>query len=451
MWVSRRDWVRLSAAGLALPQLLHADTQRRRKASADACILLFLHGGMSHLDTVDLKPNAPSGIRSLFTPIATRTPGLHFCEHLPLLANRTDRFAVVRSMTHRASNHNPGTYYTLTGVPPSRDVVALATSGDDFPHPGAVVSKWAPTSKPVPTFVQLSEPVVGDGRTQVPGQSAGFLSAAYDPLRVTADPTAADFRVEELALPPGLSAARFQRRRDLLATVEAEFPLQKQVPELSKMDQYYQRAYQMVTAPAARDAFDLSKERPATRDRYGRFRHGQALLVARRLVEAGVRLVSVYWGGLLNAPDDYWDTHKQNFPKQKDVLLPAFDQCWSALLDDLRERGLLERTLVLALGEFGRTPKIGAVTANNGTDGTGRDHWPQCYSLLLAGGGVRGGAVVGKSDPIGAFVAERPTAPEDIIATIYSALGVDWTAEMHDRLGRPLPLTRGQPVQELFG
>lgn len=454
--IHRREFMRIGglglAAGLTLPNLLKADAQPRRgpRPRANACILFFLQGGMSHIDTVDMKPNAPAGIRGEFTPRNTRIPGIQFCEHLPLLANMNDKFALIRSMTHRASNHNPGAYYALTGVPPSRDIVALATSPDDYPNPGAVINRLAPTRRPVPTFVQLSEALVGDSRLQVPGQTAGFLSAAYDPLKVIADPNSRNFNVEELSLPEAVTNQRFERRRSLLQTVEQEFPLIGELPELERMDAYYQRAYQLVTSPESRRAFDISQEPERLRDRYGRNRYGQSLLLARRLVEAGVRLITVYWGGALNAPLDYWDTHQGNFTKQRNYLLPQYDQCFSALISDLEDRGLLETTLVIGMGEFGRTPRIGQITANGGTDATGRDHWPQCYSIMLAGGGTTPGAVIGRSDQIAAYPTERPVAPEDLIATIYTAMGLDPETEVHDRLGRPLPISRGHSVDELF-
>jgi uncharacterized protein (DUF1501 family) len=454
--ICRRDFLRIGAlgtTGLAVPQLLRAEAAApaRRRKSATSCILFFLQGGQSQIETFDMKPAAPDQIRGVFKPIPTRVPSTQICEYLPKLAGLADKYGLIRSMTHRATNHNPAAYHALSGVPPATDIGTLTAAPDDHPHPGAVAAKLRPSERPVPTFVQFSPAIVGDGNIQMPGQNAGFLSAAYDPLKVTANPNTPSFGVEELALPSGVTAKRLDRRRSLLKTVEEEFPLMSELPEVRKMDQFYQRAYQMVTSPEARRAFDLKQEPAKARDRYGRNTYGQSLLLARRLVQAGVRLVTVYWGGALNAGDDFWDTHKGNMPKQKDKLLPQFDQCLSALLEDLEQNGLLDTTLVVSMGEFGRTPRIGQRTANASTDQTGRDHWPYCYSILLAGGGVTGGAVVGKSDRYTAYPAERPTAPEDLIATIYDALGVDWTATVHDRLGQPVPITRGRPVRELFG
>jgi hypothetical protein len=454
--ITRRDFLQLGsvgALGLSLPQLLRADAQpagNRIRRRATSCILFFLLGGQSQLETFDMKPGAPDNVRGEFRPINTTVPGITVCEHMPRLARQAHVFGQIRSMTHRASNHNPGVYYALTGVPPSRDIVALSTAPDDYPHPGSVVSRFLPSTRPVPTFVQLSPPLVGDANTQVAGQNAGFLSAAYDPLKVSGDPNEPDFAVEELALPAPVTNQRLDRRRSLLRTVEEEFPLVNELPELDRMATYYRRAYQLVTSPESRRAFDLRQEPTRLRDRYGRNRFGQSLLLARRLVEAGVRLTTVYWGGALNSPDDFWDTHTGNIPKQRDKLLPLWDQCLSALLEDLQQRGLLDSTLVISMGEFGRTPRIGQRTVNAGTDATGRDHWPNCYTILLAGGGVRGGAVVGRSDQYTAYPTERPTAPEDLIATIYYALGLDTEGELRDRLNRPLPITRGHPVTELF-
>jgi hypothetical protein len=399
-----------------------------------------------------MKPSAPEQIRGEFRPIRTSVAGTLICEHLPRLAGLAHRFALVRSMTHRLSNHNPAGYYTLTGVPPATgDAFDIRPAAGDHPGVGATVSRYRPTEDAGLSFVQLAPPVVGDLAIPMPGQGAGFLGSAYDPLRVSADASAADFAVDALALPDDVDEVRFGRRRGLLATVERARARLDQAPARGRWDTYTRRAVELITAPQVRRAFLLHQESTRLRERYGQHRHGQALLLARRLIEAGVRLVTVYWGGPLNSPDDFWDTHRDNIQKLRRRLLPAFDQCLSALLDDLHARGLLDTTLVVSLSEFGRTPRLGQVTGDNGTDRTGRDHWPQCYSVLLSGGGVRGGAIIGRSDRFAAFPAERATAPEDLLATIYQALGVPRDTELTDPLGRPLPLTRGEPVGELFG
>lgn len=455
---TRREVLRVGglglATGLSLPSLLRAEAlaapAKGRGPRAKSCILFFLQGGQSHIDVWDLKPDAPEMIRGPFNPIATNVPGIRITEHLPLLAKMADRYAIVRSMTHTTTNHNPGGYRALTAGIPKRDVNNLPISPDDSPNPGCVVSALKPSTRPVPSFVQLSAPILSDAGTPMPGLGPGFLSARYEALKVIGDPNERDFAVNELSLPGDVSNDRFAARRNLLQTVEGVFPLIQESPEIQRLDTFYQRAFSMVTSPEARKAFDLSHEPAALRERYGRNLHGQRLLLARRLIEAGVRMVTVYWGGPLNAPDDYWDTHKANFPKQKEILLPTFDQCLSALLTDLEERGLLDDTFVIAMGEFGRTPKIGQITANAGTDATGRDHWPFCYSLVVAGGGVRPGQIIGASDELAAYPTERPVTPEEFLATIFYALGMDLHAEVRDQQDRPIPIIRGEPVKELF-
>jgi hypothetical protein len=451
--ITRRDLLRvggLGLVGLSLADVLRAEAAVKGKREKSV-IFFYLQGGQSQLDTWDMKPDAPDGIRSIFKPIATNVPGIQICEHMPRLAKVADKYAIIRSMCHETKNHNPGGYIALSGVAPARDIVALGTSPDDYPHPGSVVAMLKPSPKRVPTYVQLSAPFLGDAGTPMPGVGSGFLGPRYDPLKVHADPNSNDFAVEELSLPQGVTLERLSRRRSLLQSIEAATRRLQESPNVQRLDTFYQRAYSLLTSPQARKAFDIAAEPAAMRDRYGRHTYGQRLLLARRLVEAGVRLVTVYWGGHVNAPDQYWDTHKNNFPDQKDSLLPPFDQCLSALLEDLEQRGLLETTLVVVMGEFGRTPRIGQITANASTDATGRDHWPFCYSMVVAGGGVRGGRVIGASDETASYPAERPVHPHDITATIYHALGIDPHAEIHDRLGRPIPATQGEPVRELFG
>ena len=461
--ITRRDFVRvgaLGALGLGLPELLQAEAAAAEGARAagrsskreKSCILFFLMGGQSQLDTWDMKPDAPELIRGEFRPIQTNVDGIQICEHMPLLAKRADRYAIIRSMTHHVRNHAPAGYYALSGMAPNRDIVAFGLNPDSYPNPGSVASLLKPSTRQIPSYVLLSPPMVGDGGVQMPGLHAGLLSARYDPLKVSNDPNEPGFQIEELSLPAEVGEGRLGARRSLLQLVESEFPLLRESDSVERMDQFYQRAFNLVTSAEARKAFDIQAEAPALRERYGRNIYGQQLLLARRLVEAGVRLVTVVLGGPVNDPDDFWDTHKGNFPKQKEKLLPWFDRCFSALLDDLKDRGLYDDTLVVAMGEFGRTPKVGQISANAGTDATGRDHWPFCYSVVLAGGGVRGGQVIGKSDEHTNTYEERPVTPQDLIATIYHALGISHHAEIHDRLKRPLPVVRGgEPVLELWG
>jgi hypothetical protein len=451
--MTRRELLRIGGMGLfglSLADVLRADTQSRGRREKSV-ILFYLQGGQSQLDTWDMKPDAPDGIRSEFKSIATNVPGIQICEHMPRLAKIADKYSIIRSMAHETKNHNPGGYNALSGVPPTRDIVAFAPSADDYPNPGSVVALLKPAPKTVPSYVQLSAPFLGDAGTPMPGVGSGFLGPKYDPLKVYADPNASDFAVEELSLPEGVTPERLATRRSLLKMVESAFPLIQESPQIARLDTFYQRAYSLLTSPAARTAFDIQSEPEKVRERYGRNTYGQQLLLARRLVEAGVRLVTVYWGGHVNAPDPYWDTHQNNFAAQKDQLLPPFDLCLSALLEDLEQRGLLETTLVVAMGEFGRTPRIGQITANAATNATGRDHWPFCYSIVLAGGGIKGGQVLGASDETASYPTERPVHPNDIVATIYHTMGLDPHTMIYDRLGRPIPATQGEPVLELFG
>ncbi|MCS7015762.1 MAG: DUF1501 domain-containing protein [Gemmatales bacterium] len=451
--VTRREFLRLGAVGsaLTLAEVLRAeDRAGTRTGRARACILLFLQGGQSQLDTFDMKPAAPENVRGEFRPIATSVPGLHICEHLPRLARLAHLYTIVRSMTHRMTNHNPAGYLALSGMAPERDVVALKASSEDYPHPGAVLAQTRPTSGALPPFVQISAPMVGDGNVSMPGQNAGFLGPQYDPFRFPNELEDERYDVPELTLPNDVSSTRLQTRRSLLQQLDRALGQFAESAAVARMEVYYRRAYELLGSSQARRAFHLHEEPQALRARYGRHRWGQALLLARRLIEAGVRMVTVYWGGALNSPDPYWDTHKRNFAEQKEKLLPQFDQCLSALLEDLKERGLLETTLVISMGEFGRTPRLGQVTANAGTDATGRDHWPYCYSILLAGGGIAGGGIVGQSDKLAAWPTERPITPADLVASMYYALGVPLDSHLYDRLGRQLLLTHGRVVQELF-
>jgi hypothetical protein len=453
--VSRRVALQIGAAGplgLSLPGLLRAEEttgKARPRPRAKSVVLFYLMGGQSQLDTWDMRPDAPEGIRGEFLPIPTNVPGMTLCEHMPRLAAIADKFAIVRSMNHTSTSHNAGAYHALLGEKP-RFEAGLAATEADFPGAGAIAAKFLAGRPTIPPFVQLSSSMIGDNYLQMPGPGAGFLKAQYEPLKIIADPNADDFSVSEIALPEEVSPERFDGRRALLGSLDRQLGALGDSANVGKLDKFQRRAYGLVTSGEARKAFNLRDEPDAIRDRYGRNTHGQRLLLARRLVEAGVRFVSVYWGGLLNSPDDYWDTHDAGFTKQKTRLLPPFDQCLSAFLTDLDARGLLETTLVVVMGEFGRAPKVGQVTANAGTDAQGRDHWPFCYSVVLAGGGVRGGTLVGRGDRYTAYPAADPYSPADLNATIFDALGLDPETEINDPLNRPLPISRGKPIRALF-
>jgi hypothetical protein len=346
-------------------------------------------------------------------------------------------------MTHTAINHNTATYTVTTGHPPLRDLIAFTPTENDFPHLGAQVALGRPARRTVPTAVSLPDAVT-DGPYTTPGQNGGFLGAAYAPFQVLGDPNDADFSVDGIAARPERLPEREALRKRLAA------PRRLIASGAEGMDRYRQRALALLTSDETRRAFDLDREPIPARERYGRHKYGQALLLARRLVEAGVRLVTVYWGGKVNNPNPHWDTHFNNNVRLKQELLPPFDQCFSAFLDDLRERGMLESTLVLAMGEFGRTPRFGQFTGN-GVDTSGRDHWAACYSILVAGGKAGAGRILGRSDRFAAYPADDPYAPEDVQASVLQALGVRPSALVRDAFGRDVPLSTGRVRKALFG
>jgi uncharacterized protein (DUF1501 family) len=440
---SRRDLLRagtLGIAGLTLPRLLHA--QAAQAAKADACILVFLWGAPSQFETFDPKPDAPDGIRGLFGVQKTQIPGILFGEHIPHLARRNDGFSLIRTCAQSSTHHQSAAYEALTGYPPSRDAVALTATPADHPNLGSVVARFAPGRSSLPRFVQLPQ-LATDVGNLTPGQFAGFLGRQYDPLAVFKDPSAPGFDVAELSLPADVPAGRLEDRKALLRQVDKQARSLEQAAEARALGVYQQRAVGLLTSPAVRQAFDLGREPAVVRQRYGTNTLGQSLLLSRRLIEAGVKLVTVCSGFNGKTPQDAWDTHTDNFRKLKRQLLPPLDRGLAALLDDLRQRGLARRALLVVMGEFGRTPRINKQA--------GRDHWHHSYSVLLAGGGVRPGVVLGQSDRNGAYpVRGRVVTPADLCATVYHCLGIDPTSEMTDQTGRPLPLTRGEPVRELL-
>ncbi|MBM3458320.1 MAG: DUF1501 domain-containing protein [Armatimonadetes bacterium] len=442
---SRRDVLTVGsvgALGLTLPALLASEAASRepgaaRQATAKSVILLYQWGGPSHLETFDMKPDGPESSRGELRPISSNVPGIQVCEHLPRMAKLMDRVSLVRSFTHKFRNHNPPGYYGLTGHAPPSDDQRLRDTPDLFPHYGSVLDHLAPGPRELPTFVAMPA-AIHDGSV-VPGQHASFLGKKHDPLLILQDPNSPDFRLPELSLPGGVTPERLQDRRGLLEALDREAGLLDRLAAARSLDVHHQRAFAMLASPRLRQAFDLSKESARTRDSYGRTTFGQCTLLARRLVEVGVRLVTVYYcrpnGGFI------WDTHKDNFPELKRTLLPTTDQTVPTLLLDLEERGLLKDTLVIWTGEFGRTPKI--------NQDAGRDHWPECYTALLAGGGMKGGFVYGASDPAGAYPAVDPVRPENLAGTLYRALGLDPATHVYDLQKRPLPIG-GDPIHALF-
>jgi hypothetical protein len=438
---SRREFLRvggLAFGALTLPSLPAAASGPR----ARSVIQLFMWGGPSQHETFDLKPHAPAGVRGEFKPIATNVPGVRVCEHLPRLARGADRYAVLRSLTHTGVNHGTSAYHVLTGHIHFAPGTLRHPSPDDFPSLGCAVSRFGRRPRDVPAYVAVPSVLHDGDGGEVPGQGPGLLGQRYAPFLAKGDPTRADFSLETLDLPADVGPARFRGRIGLQAALDREAERLGRVPGSADCDAQYERAFRLLQAPATRRAFRLAAEPERVRERYGRHTFGQSCLLARRLVEAGVPLVTVYW----NAPhiDDvqHWDTHKDSFNRLKNHLLPPFDRGLTALLDDLHERGLLDQTLVLWCGEFGRTPKI------NGS--AGRDHWGFCQSALLAGAGVRGGQVYGSSDASAAYAAELPVSPDDLAATVFHALGIPPDQQMRDAQGRPLPLCTGRPVLGLF-
>jgi hypothetical protein len=432
--------------GLSLPRLLQAQELGGRRPLVRSCVLFLLHGGPSQLDIWDMKPLAPVEVRGEFRPVATTVPGMQITEQLPRLARLAHRFTLVRSMTHTAINHNTATYFVTTGQPPPRDLIAFTPTENDFPHLGAQVALRLRSSGQVPSAVSLPDPVT-DGPYTTPGQNGGFLGARYAPFAIHGDPADEDFSVEGLQAEPDVGPDRLHRRQQLLQRLNTA-PAAAGQPE--RLTRYQQRAFDLLTSVETRQAFQLRREPERVRDWYGRHKYGQALLLARRLIEAGVRLVTVYWGGKVNNPMPYWDTHFNNNRRLREELLPPFDQCFSAFLQDLEQRGLLESTLVVCTGEFGRTPRFGQFTGN-GVNETGRDHWARCYSLVLAGGRAPGGRILGRSDRIAAYPAEDPYTPQDLGASLLQALRVDPRFQIRDAFGRMVPLSTGQVRPELFG
>ncbi len=449
--LSRRALLKVGSAGFAglgLTRLLRAEDASAVRPRAKHVIFLHQFGGPSHIDTFDMKPGAPDKIRGDFTPIASDIPGLNLAEHLPRFSRVVGKFAQIRSVHHRMANHNSATYYSLTGHAPPLDDIRLRDTIELYPAYAGTVAKFKPLDDPaIPTSVSFPY-VLRDGSV-TPGQTASFLGKAYDPFFIGQNPNSEDFRLPELSLPADTTLARLEDRRELLRTVDRQASLLESSSTAKGIDAFYDRALTMLASPKVKKAFDLSGEDAKLRDRYGRTTYGQSCLLARRLVESGVRFVTVYFSDSIGgAAGGGWDTHGDNCNRLKNRLLPITDQTVPTLIEDLAARGLLDDTLVVWMGEFGRSPRI-ATTKQFGADG--RDHWPKCYTVLMAGGGIRGGAIYGASDKIGAFPSLDPCSPDDVAATIYWALGIDPASEFYDALKRPLPIAAGKPITGIFG
>jgi hypothetical protein len=430
----------LGLLGLSLPTLLRAESAGR-KARAKSVIFLHQWGGPSCHDTFDMKPDAPQEVRGEFKPIPSAVPGVPVCERLPNVARVMDKVTLLRGLHHEMRNHNSAGYYSLTGYAPPTDDQRLRDSRDLAPAYGSVVDALAPARAGVPTFAAFPY-VIADGSV-TPGQGASFLGKAHDPLFIGQDPNAPDFRLPELSLPADLTTDRLDDRRSMMRLVDEQSGLLDFSARARGIDANYAKALTMLLSPAVKKAFDLSAEPDALRDRYGRTTYGQACLLARRLVEAGARFVNVYFNGSIGGCEGGWDTHgfdnKPMYPILKKWLLPHTDQTVPALLDDLDDRGLLNDTLVVWVGEFGRSPKINNLA--------GRDHWPLCYTALLAGGGVKRGHVHGASDKTGAYPASDASRPEDLSATMFHLLGLDPKTEVRDPLDKPLPISKGDVIE----
>jgi hypothetical protein len=448
--LTRRSALQIGGAGLLglnLPRLWAAEEKKTAAAPpvrAKSVIFLFQFGGPSHIDMFDMKPDAPDGIRGPYKPIGSAAPEIQVCEKLPEVAKVMDKVTLIRSMTHNMKNHNSASYYALTGHAPPLDDIRLRDSIDLFPAYGSVVDRLAPAKDPsIPSFVAY--PYVCRDGSITPGQHASFLGKVHDPLLITEDPSSADFKLPELSLPSGVTMSRLESRRELQKLIDRQSRLLDYSAEARGIDGHYERALSMLNSDRVRKAFDLSQEPAELRDKYGRHSYGQSCLLARRLVEAGVRFVNVYFSDSIGGQSTErggWDTHGFNntrmFPIVEKYHFPITEQTLPTFLRDMDERGLLETTLVVWMGEFGRTPKI--------NDNISRDHWPQCYTTLLAGGGVKRGFVYGASDKDAVYPARDPVRPDDLAATMFYLLGIDPHTEVYDAENRP-HLIGGDVVQ----
>jgi uncharacterized protein (DUF1501 family) len=443
--LTRRDFLQagaLGAIGLTLPQLLAAEAQAApaNDKSDRSVIMIFNLGAPSQLDTFDPKPEAPSEIRGPFKAIATAAPDIQITEILPLHAKLADQLSLVRSCYHTAAAvHDTGHQMMQTG--------RLFTGGVNTPHAGCALSYLRGRKSDLPPFVVLPEPMGRTGGNLPHGQDAGFLGKAHDPFALMADPSKPDFRVPDLLPPKQIGEARLDRRRKLREIVDETVKNFEATADAQLLDSNFEAAFRLMTSTQAREAFDLSKEPQKVRERYGMTRFGQCCLLARRLIEAGVRFVTV--NTFLTVFDEItWDIHGSkpftSIEGMRDIVAPMYDQGYSALIEDLVDRGMLESTLVCNLAEFGRTPRINPAG--------GRDHWPQCWTVYFAGGGVQGGRVVGRSDAIGGVPAERPIEPAEVVATIYRSLGLDLETKLPGPQNRPFPLVDFgvHEIKELF-
>jgi hypothetical protein len=442
--LTRRDFLHagsLSLLGLGLPDLLALRSAGAADAGKDVnCIMMFLLGGPSQLDTWDMKPDAPEEIRGPYRPVRTNADGIQVSEIFPRMAKLADRYSIVRSVYHtQAAVHDSGHQMMQTG--------RFFQGGVEHPHVGCVLTRLKGSKGAAPPHVVLPTPMGATGGNMPHGQSAGYLGKNYDPFLLNADPSKADFKVADLLPPAYISAVREERRQQLRAAVEGSVRAFETSPDARLLDENFSQAYTLMTSPQAREAFDLGKEPEAVRQKYGMNKFGQSCLLARRMIERGVRFVTInMFETVFN--EITWDIHGSRpftpIAAYRDIVGPWFDNGYSSLIEELTERGLLQNTMVVAMGEFGRTPKVNPAG--------GRDHWPQCWSILMGGGPLKGGRVVGASDEIGAYPKDRPVTPGEVAATIYRGLGIDLGTEFPGPGGRPIPIVDYgvEPIGELF-
>ena len=441
--LTRREVIQVGYSGLmgigaasAMAGRVRAEAVARPAKAPKQVLIVFLTGAASHHDTYDMKPDAPDGIRGEFKPIDTAVPGIHISEHLPQLAKRTDKYAIVRSFSHRDNNHLMSTHHVLTGKLQPGGFFDKVASRDDWPSYSSAVSFLRPREDGIPSGVNLPT-FLQQGPLTWPGQHAGFLGPKFDPWQIRGNPNDDKFKVDALTLSPGIDVPRLSRRQSLLGEINRQQRSLEKTAETVRMKSDQDLAFSMLTSSRLAQAFDLKRESAEVRERYGRHQTGQSLLLARRLIEVGVPVVQANIGSVQT-----WDSHSNCFNRLKKDLLPPLDNGVSALLDDLDQTGMLEDTFVMMMGEFGRTPKINKTA--------GRDHWGPCFFGVFAGAGVQPGQVIGKSDETASYPVTRAYSPDDLGATVYNILGIDPESEVRDRLNRPVQLNHGEMIEPLF-
>jgi hypothetical protein len=438
----------LGLFGLTLPQLLQLECSARaagKKERPRSCIFLFLFGGPSQIDIWDMKPDAPDDYRGEFKPAATAVPGTFLCEHLPRMAKLARQYSIIRTLTHRVSNHQPAGSYLLTGVDPRTNNESIPPKPDDPPALGSLAARLAPTPlSSVPPCVMLPARMVDF--VALRGQTGGWLGSNSDPMMINQDPNATGFRVGGYEIEEDIPPERLAQRRQLGMRLDDSRLAQDS--RTRSLSEFQQKAFDLVARSQGVSAFDLSAESVKTRDRYGRNAFGQGCLLARRLIEAGTRMVTVSY--CTSSGGHEWDTHSGTFSKLKGTLLPRLDLAYSALMEDLLARGLLQDTLVYLGGEFGRTPRLGQTTSGGGASKDGRDHYPHCFCGIMAGGRIRPGMVYGTSDSKAATPAKDPVNMEDLAATLFAGMGIDPEGMVYTRDNRPVPITHGKVIQGLM-